>query len=146
MPIQLHTYEIIMLLSGTVILSYLFNMLSRKTQIPSVLLLIATGLGIQQLLQLYGYNAINVSKLVKILGAVGIIMIVLEAAMDLTVNREKLPLIRNSFLSATGIFVFSRGALEQHIDGCANRSQIEGRLLAVDQLLQALQSLVHFCL
>ncbi len=107
MPIQLHTYEIIMLLSGTVIISYLFNMLSRKTQIPSVLLLIATGLGIQQLLQFYGFNAINVSKLVKILGAVGIIMIVLEAAMDLTVNGEKLPLIRNSFLSATGIFVFS---------------------------------------
>jgi hypothetical protein len=96
-----------MLLSGTVIISYLFNMLSRKTQIPSVLLLIATGLGIQQLLHFYGYNSVNVSKLVKILGAVGIIMIVLEAAMDLTVNREKLPLIRNSFLSATGIFVFS---------------------------------------
>ena len=107
MPIQLHTYEIIMLLSGTVIVSYLFNMLSRKTQIPSVLLLIATGLGIQQLLQFYGFNTLNVGKLVKILGAVGIIMIVLEAAMDLTVNREKLPLIRNSFLSATGIFVFS---------------------------------------
>lgn len=107
MSIELHTHTIIMLLSGTVILSYLFNMLSRKTQIPSVLLLIATGLGVKLVLQQYGYTAINVQKLVKILGAVGIIMIVLEAAMDLTVDRRKFPLIRNSFLSAIVIFLFS---------------------------------------
>jgi hypothetical protein len=107
LPIELHTHTIIMLLSGTVILSYLFNMLSRKTQIPSVLLLIATGLGVKLILQQYGYTAINVQKLVKILGAVGIIMIVLEAAMDLTVNKDKFPLIRNSFLSAIFIFLFS---------------------------------------
>lgn len=107
LPIELHTHTIIMLLSGTVILSYLFNMLSRKTQIPSVLLLIATGLGVKLLLEQYGYTAINVQKLVKILGAVGIIMIVLEAAMDLTVDRHKFPLIRNSFLSAIVIFLFS---------------------------------------
>src|SRR5207248_11770907 len=38
----------------------------------------------------------------------------------------------------------ARRPLEQHIDRCANRSQIEGRLLAVDQFLEPLQSLVHF--
>ncbi len=96
-----------MLLSATVILSYLFNMLSRRTQIPSVLLLISTGLGVKLVLEYYGYATVNVQQLVKILGAVGIIMIVLEAAMDLTVNRQKLPLIRNSFLSAIFIFLFS---------------------------------------
>jgi len=107
LSLQLHTHTIIMLLSATVILSYLFNMLSRRTQIPSVLLLIGTGVGVKLLLEQYGYATVNVEKLVKILGAVGIIMIVLEAAMDLTVNRQKLPLIRNSFLSAIFIFLFS---------------------------------------
>src|ERR1700743_420815 len=33
--------------------------------------------------------------------------------------------------------------LEQHIDGGANRSLVEGRLLAVDQLLEPRQSLIH---
>src|SRR5260370_7712265 len=36
----------------------------------------------------------------------------------------------------------ARGALEQHIDGLANRSHVEGRLLAVDQFLEPPQSLV----
>ena len=38
----------------------------------------------------------------------------------------------------------ARGPFEQHIDDCANRSQVKGRLLAVDQTLEPLQSLVHF--
>src|ERR1700752_267120 len=37
----------------------------------------------------------------------------------------------------------SAGTLKQHIDGGTNRSRIEGRLLAVDQLLKPHQSLVH---
>ena len=37
----------------------------------------------------------------------------------------------------------ARGALEQHIDGVANRRHVEGRLLAVDQFLEPHQSLVH---
>ncbi len=37
----------------------------------------------------------------------------------------------------------ARGPLEQHIDGGANRSLVEGRLLAVDQFLEPRQSLVH---
>src|ERR1700726_242787 len=34
-------------------------------------------------------------------------------------------------------------AFEQHVDGVANRSHIEGRLLAVDQFLEPHQSFVH---
>lgn len=104
---HLHTHTIIMLLSAIVILSYLFNLLSRKTQIPSVILLIATGVAAKYTTEHYGFAPFEVQKLVKILGAVGIIMIVLEAALDLKVDRSKLPLIRNSFLSAAGIFAIS---------------------------------------
>ena len=35
--------------------------------------------------------------------------------------------------------------VEQHVDGGANRSLVEGRLLAVDQFLKPRQSLVHLC-
>jgi hypothetical protein len=103
----LHTYTIIILLSSIVIISYVYNIISRKTNIPSVLLLIATGLGIKYLSAYYGYVQQDVQKLVKILGAVGLIMIVLEAALDLKVNRSKLKLINDSFLSALGIFILS---------------------------------------
>lgn len=103
----MHTHHIIMLLSGTVILSYLFNLLSRRTQIPSVLLLIATGVVAHLILSRNGYANFDVQRIVKILGAIGLIMIILEAALDLTVNKRKLPLIRNSFLASVFIFLFS---------------------------------------
>src|SRR5262249_59915668 len=48
--------------------------------------------------------------------------------------------------AANDLAFLARGPLEQHIDGRSNRSQVEGRLLAVDQFLEALQSLVHLCL
>ncbi len=103
----LHTYTIIILLSSIVIISYVYNIISRKTNVPSVLLLIATGLGIKYLSRYYGYVEQDVQALVKILGAVGIIMIVLEAALDLKVTRKKLKLINDSFLSALFIFLIS---------------------------------------
>src|SRR5262245_46049412 len=48
--------------------------------------------------------------------------------------------------AADDLAFLARGPLEQHVDGRANRSQVEGRLLAVDQVLEALQSLIHLCL
>lgn len=108
---SLATHTIIILLSSIVILSYLFNMVSRKTKIPAVLLLIGTGIAIKYLSAYYGYVEQDVNKLVKILGAIGLIMIVLEAALDLDVNRKKLKLIRDSFLSAGVIFAVSATAI-----------------------------------
>lgn len=102
---------IIIILSAIVILSYLFNLISRITRVPSVLLLIATGIGIKYLSKYYGYVEQDVNKLVKILGAIGLIMIILEAALDLIVSKEKLKLIRDSFLSAFFAFFISASAI-----------------------------------
>ena len=51
------------------------------------------------------------AKLVKIQGAIGLIMIILEAALDLVVSRSKLKLIRDSFLSAIFSFIISSSAI-----------------------------------
>lgn len=107
----MRSYTIIILLSTIVILSYIFNLLSRKTRIPSVLLLITTGIGIKYLSDYYGYIQRDVSKLVKILGAIGLIMIVLEAALDLKIGRHKIKLIRDSFSSALFIFIISAAGI-----------------------------------
>lgn len=40
----------------------------------------------------------------------------------------------------------ARGAFEQHIHSASNRGRVEGRLLAVDQVLKPHQSLVHVSL
>ncbi|MBZ0099273.1 MAG: cation:proton antiporter, partial [Taibaiella sp.] len=108
---QLNSYVIVILLSSIVILSYFFTVISKKTNIPSVLLLIATGIGIKYIANQYGYGDYDVQRLVKVLGAVGLIMIVLEAALDLDIHRRKLSLIRNSFFSALFIFIISAAGI-----------------------------------
>ncbi len=104
---NLHTPAILILLSGIIILSYLYSFLSKKFNIPSVILLITTGIIIRQISQAYGVEELNVNRPVMLLGAVGLIMIVLEAALDLKINKKKFQLIRDSFLSALFIFLLS---------------------------------------
>jgi NhaP-type Na+/H+ or K+/H+ antiporter len=98
---------ILLILSGIVILSYIFNLISKKTNIPSVLMLIGAGIAIKHTTVYYWEVQPDVMKLVKVLGAVGLIMIVLEAALDLKINRSKLKLIGDSFFSALFIFLIS---------------------------------------
>ncbi len=93
-----------------IIFSYLYNLISKKTGVPSVLLLLVTGIGVRELF-FYNEAAIIVpAQAVELFGIIGLIMIVLEAGLDLQVSRKKIKLIRNAFLSALIILVLSAAA------------------------------------
>ena len=98
---------LLIVLCGLVILSFLFSILSKYIRVPSVLLLLFAGIGLRALANYYRF-AINIPDvIVESLGVVGLIMIVLEAGLDLNLNKRKLSLVRNSFLSATVILMLS---------------------------------------
>lgn len=82
-----------------ILVSYFCGIIAKRTNIPSVLLLILLGVGIQ-----YGLKAIHMpsfntrlQEMLELLGIVGLIMIVLEAALDLKLTRDKKTLIGKSF-------------------------------------------------
>lgn len=108
---------IIIIISALVILSYFFNLLSRALNIPSVLLLLVTGIGIRYLAAEYGWPEQDVARPVKILGAIGLIMIVLEAALDLKLSRSRVPLIRNALFAALFISLISAFAIAALVAG-----------------------------
>lgn len=91
------SYQAIAALSLILIVSFGFSQLSRKTNIPSVLMLILLGVGLQ-----FGLASLNIKfgpqiqNVLELLGTVGLIMIVLEAALDLELSRDKLGLILQS--------------------------------------------------
>lgn len=87
-------------LSIIIIISYLFNLISKKTSIPSVLLLIIFGVILNKVSNYYQLIQINLLPLLEILGVVGLIMIVLEASLDLKLERKKWPILWRSFLVA----------------------------------------------
>ncbi len=97
-------YLIIISVSLIIILSFIFNFISKKTNIPSVLLLLALGIAIQYFYPELKENPLISNSLVLV-GKVGLILIVLEAALDLKIKKKKLGLIFKSFLMALlGLF------------------------------------------
>ena len=98
---QLNPYIIIISVCIIIILSHQFNWISKISNIPSVLLLVLLGIGIRFGLD---YLDIGINKyltdLLVIVGIIGLIMIVLEAALELEIKKEKRPLIAKSFFLA----------------------------------------------
>ncbi|MGB8190466.1 MAG: hypothetical protein WCF67_01045, partial [Chitinophagaceae bacterium] len=107
----LHIEEVLILGCCVIILSYIFSMLARYIRVPSVLLLLFAGIGLRQLADSYDFLVYLPPALIEGLGVIGLIMIVLEAGLDLKLGRSKLPVIRNSFLSALVIFIVSAGLI-----------------------------------
>lgn len=108
---KLNTEELLIVACSLVVLSYLFSIASRYIRIPSVLLLLFAGIGFRVIGDAYGINVTFSEQLIEVLGIVGLIMIVLEAGLDLKLGRDKIKLIRDSFFSALVIFVISAALL-----------------------------------
>lgn len=93
------TYPFIIAISIITVLSFLFNVLANKTNFPSVLLLIFLGVGVKVVMQKFNLD-IDFFPVLESLGVIGLIMIVLEAALDLKLERDKRGMIGRSMLIA----------------------------------------------
>lgn len=90
-------YIVIIGFALIIIISFVFDKIARKTSVPSVLMLIALGIGIHQALNYFEIDTgEQLFSALEFLGIVGLIMIVLEAALDLELKAEKTPVILKS--------------------------------------------------
>lgn len=102
----MNTLSILFVLPLLIIFSYLFDTFARKTKFPAVILLMITGILIRTACNVYGYTDFDfLENLIPVLGTIGLILIVLEGAVELEINREKLPLILKGFLAALFILI-----------------------------------------
>lgn len=98
------TNYIILVLCIIVLLSYLFDITSKFSKIPSVILLIGLGIIIRLISESTGLKIPNLEPLLPVFGTLGLIMIVMEASFDLTLERNKKSLIIKSIFSALILF------------------------------------------
>jgi len=103
----LRTEELLIIICGVVVLSYLYSIAGRYLRLPSVLLLLFSGLALRAIADSYNFKLALPPLAVEGLGVIGLIMIMLEAGLDLKITRNKMKLIRDSFFSALVIFVLS---------------------------------------
>ncbi|WP_183577019.1 cation:proton antiporter [Mucilaginibacter sp. X5P1] len=94
------SYTTLIILSGLVIFSYLFDLIGGKTKIPSVILLMCLGIIIKQVLNYFGFAALNFDNLLPTLGTLGLVLIVFEGALELRYSKDKNSIIKKSFFSA----------------------------------------------
>jgi len=105
------TYTILILLSGLVIFSYLFDMIAKRTKIPSVLLLLFLGIGLKQIVTYFSLETFDFLKILPTLGTMGLILIVFEGALDLKYDSDKNKLITKTFLTALVILLLTTAAI-----------------------------------
>ena len=98
------TYHIILVLCIIVILSYVFDITAKYSKIPGVILLIALGIAIQYILKPFNIEIPNLRPVLPVIGTLGLIMIVMEASLDLKLERRKRVLILKSVTSAILLF------------------------------------------
>lgn len=103
----INSYTLIIAGSVVIVLSYLFNIISKNTNVPSVLLLIGTGILISLFISIFNLGPFNFMPILEILGIVGLIMIVLEATLDLKLGKDKRTLIGRSFTIALLSLIFT---------------------------------------
>ena len=120
------SYNLIIAASVIVVLSFWFNGISKKTNIPSVLMLIVLGIIIKLVLNWVAPSSPNFEGSLEILGTVGLIMIVLEAALELELKRDKLiPILKSMVIALIGLVGSAWVAaliLYQLIDGMTMQS------------------------
>tara|TARA_B100000945_G_C20365782_1_gene589533 strand:+ start:53 stop:1339 length:1287 start_codon:yes stop_codon:yes gene_type:complete len=93
-------YHLIIIFSVTIIISYFFTLYAKRSGVPAVLLLIFLGILINYSLRFSGFTKPDLLPVLSVLGVVGLILIVLEAALDLELVKNKAGLIIKSFLVA----------------------------------------------
>ena len=94
------TSAIIITFCSLLLIAYLFDLTSEKTRIPSVILLLLLGWAVRQVTMLLEIRIPDFSTFLPVFGTIGLILIVLEGALELELNRSKIGLIKKSFLGA----------------------------------------------
>lgn len=108
---RMDAYNVMILLSGLVIFSYLFDLFARRTRLPSVLLLLGLGIALRALVNYWGVAVPQLDVLLPTLGNVGLILIVFEGALELEYERRKRPMIRKAAVSALFLLLLTTAAI-----------------------------------
>jgi len=97
----------LIILSALVIFSYVFDLIAKRFRIPSVILLLISGIGLRYIASALEINTVDFNPLLPLIGTVGLILIVLEGSLELKLEKSKLSLIKSSLSSAFFILILT---------------------------------------
>ncbi len=95
-----HPYVLLTGACIALILTYFFKRLPQRTYLPSVILLILTGILVRFGLDQVNVKLDNVMPFLNVVGGIALIVVVLEASLGIQLEKEKYSLIGHSLLTA----------------------------------------------
>ena len=99
------TDYIILALCVIVILAYIFDITSKYSRIPGVILLIVLGILIHLITGATSLEIPNLKPVLPVVGTLGLVLIIMEASLDIKLERRKKTLILKSISAALGLFI-----------------------------------------
>lgn len=98
------TYYVILGLCVLIILAYIFDISFKYSRIPGVIMLIALGIAIQLIVTSTGIRVPNMRTVLPILGTLGLILIVMDASLEIKLEKSKVMGLAKGVLSALVLF------------------------------------------
>lgn len=95
------TTTIIISICVLILIAYAFDLTSKHTKIPTVILLLILGWLVKQGVGFFNLSMPNLEPLLLLFGTIGLILIVLEGSLGLELNIQKKKVLYKSALSAT---------------------------------------------
>lgn len=95
------TTTIIISICVLILIAYAFDLTSKHTKIPTVILLLILGWLVKQGVGFFNLSMPNLEPLLPLFGTIGLILIVLEGSLGLELNIQKKKVLYKSALSAT---------------------------------------------
>ena len=94
------TYQAILVASMILLLAFAIEHIGARLGFPSAALLIATGLIAKPSLAALDLSIVGLDAVVPVIGTVGLVLIVLEGALDIELRRERLQSASGALLMA----------------------------------------------
>lgn len=94
------TLPVIIIACILLLLAFVFELIAKRIKSPSVILMLLLGWSASQLVTALNIPIPSLDPVLPIFGTVGLILIVLEGAMELELSKEKYGLIKKSFFIA----------------------------------------------
>lgn len=102
---------VIIAICSLVLLAYIFDLSAKKTKIPSVILLLILGWVLRKAMQSLNVQLPSLGGVLPVIGTLGLILIVLEGALELELDRSKIKFIGSAFTMAlVPMLTFAFGA------------------------------------
>ena len=103
----MNTATIIITIALIILISYFLTFATAKIKIPAVVILILLGIGLQFVSGVFHFVIPELNVIISILGTIGLILIVLEASLEIGITHANKSLFIKAFFAALGIIGFS---------------------------------------